>query len=291
MKTVDNFLNKIPKRICQYLNERGLSDEILILNKISWNGTKIVIPVFDENSKFLFNKYRRDPMVLVGPKYYYDKGSKTSLYGIQYLKNSSIVIIVEGEFDSLILQSKGICAVTSTGGAGSFQESWKPLFEGKDVYVCLDNDKAGLQGKIKIFEMLPNAKNVPLPKSVKDVTDYFIKLNKTINDFKILMQVAEVPPRKIEEPKTTRKVGIKITEENVSDLRKAKKYPIENILKFNQSGFANCPLHIDKTASLHYRPNNKWHCFSCSQGGDSIDLIMKMNNVSMKEAINIILKK
>lgn len=284
---MDNFLNKIPNRIRQYLNERGLSDETIFANKISFDGSRIVIPVFDAEGKIIYNKYRRDPQVLVGAKYSYDPGAKITLYGIQHLKDSKVVVITEGEFDSLILQSKGICAVTSTGGATSFQEEWVDLFKDKDLYVCLDNDKAGLQGKIKIFNLLPFAKNLPLPKDIKDVTDFFIKFNRTIDEFKILMQVAEPPPR-AEEPVHIKK-KYKVSAEHKTDLEKAKNYPIGNILRF-RNNYAECPFHKDKTPSLHML-NNRWHCFSCGQGGDTIDLVMKMNEVSMLEAIKMILRK
>ena len=135
---MDNLPNKIPNRIKQYLNDRGLSDEILILNEISWDGTKIVIPIFDINGMFLYNKYRRDPSIDSGPKYMYDVGSKITLYGIHHLKLNHEVIICEGEFDALILQSKGFCAITSTGGATSFQEEWLEVLKDKDVYVVID---------------------------------------------------------------------------------------------------------------------------------------------------------
>lgn len=72
--------------------------------------------------------------------------------------------------------------------------------------------------------------------------------------------------------------------------RLAKLVPLTNILKFNQAGFASCPLHTDKTPSLkYYEKDNHWHCYSCDTGGDSIDLVMARDNVDFKKAIEYLI--
>jgi len=282
----------MPDRIKKYLNERGISDAIISENNITWELCHITIPIYDVNDIHLFNKYRRDPAGDIGdttnPKYRYDKGAKISLYGI----NKPIadqVIICEGEFDAMILQSKGFCAVTSTGGAMSFQEEWKKYFVDKDVYVCFDNDKAGTEGKIKVLKILPWAKNLPLPGEVGDhgdITDYFIKLHKTENDFKQLMKFAE--PVVFESLPIVKKKKYNGTS---ATLMNAKDVPLDQFLNF-KGDFAHCPFHTDKTPSLHRFGNkkDKWKCFSCGEKGDVVDLVRKMNDVSFSEAIKIILK-
>lgn len=73
-------------------------------------------------------------------------------------------------------------------------------------------------------------------------------------------------------------------------LQKAKAVPIDTILDF-KGGFAKCPIHKEKTASLkYYDKDNRWHCFgACSSGGDVIDLVMKMYNYTLPEAIKYLL--
>jgi len=72
-----------------------------------------------------------------------------------------------------------------------------------------------------------------------------------------------------------------------SDLKKAKAYPIENLIQFNHSGFAKCLWHSEKTPSLKlYKNRNKCHCFAGCGDFDSIDVYMKLNNCSINEAIN-----
>lgn len=68
-------------------------------------------------------------------------------------------------------------------------------------------------------------------------------------------------------------------------LQQAKQVPIDTLIEVRH-GFASCPLHVDKTPSLKIYPNeNRWHCFSCGSGGDTVDLIMAKNGITMPEAI------
>lgn len=74
------------------------------------------------------------------------------------------------------------------------------------------------------------------------------------------------------------------------DLARAKEVPISNFIKFNRASFANCIWHTEKSPSMKYYPkDNHIHCFGCGQSGDVIDVVVKMNNVSLPEAIKICL--
>lgn len=277
----------MPKRILNYLLKRGITAEVIQNNSISYNELGIVIPVYDNECRFLFNKYRHDPEIMDnGPKYRYDKGATVALYGSHKIRDE--VIICEGEFDSLVLESNGFSAVTSTGGADSFQQEWGKLFVGKDVYVCFDNDDAGVRGKLKVFSYIPWAKNLPLPKEVGphgDITDYFVKLKKTAEDFKVLMKVASVVNIPLPAPKKETPIK-KQTRGDRTLVAIAKDVPLDHFLNF-KNDFAPCPFHTDKTPSLHRygHEKKKWKCFSCGKGGDVVDLVMGMNNISFKEAI------
>lgn len=49
---------------------------------------------------------------------------------------------------------------------------------------------------------------------------------------------------------------------------------------------AYCPFHPDKTPSMSfYDGNQKFHCFGCGAGGDVIDLVQKLLNLSKMEAL------
>lgn len=283
---VDN--SKLPKDIKDWLNARQISDSTLTEYGVSWDGYRIVIPVRDMSNTFLFNKKRKNPATIDdSPKYLYDKGSTIQIYNGHKLKEYQEVIICEGEFDCLILLSKGFNAVTSTGGATSFQEAWAPYFKDKDVYVCLDNDKAGELGILKICKILPHAKVVFLPSEVGehgDITDYFVKCAHSINDFRFEMSLAKPHVVKTAPPEKKKKWK----KADGTKLEQAKSVPIENYLKFNSQGYAKCPFHDEKTASLKKYPNNKFYCYGCGAHGDVIDLLCKQRGISMKEAVGIL---
>lgn len=184
---------QLPPRISTWLNERGITDSIAEAYGLDWNGTEIVIPVHDEKGVFLFNKYRRDPEVTTGPKYRYEAGSASVLYGLNHLK-SDFVVVTEGEFDTLVLASQGINAVSSTGGSSTFKEEWSEILAGREVFVCYDNDKAGWQGAFRVQKFLPSARLVWLPSRVGehgDITDYFVKLGNTADNFRKLLVAAK----------------------------------------------------------------------------------------------------
>ena len=53
-----------------------------------------------------------------------------------------------------------------------------------------------------------------------------------------------------------------------------------------------CPLHHEKTPSLHINPaRNTWHCFGCGEGGDAIAFIQKKENMDFPEAVRHLASK
>ncbi len=48
--------------------------------------------------------------------------------------------------------------------------------------------------------------------------------------------------------------------------------------------WACCPFHAERHASMCFYPDGSWYCFSCKAGGDSIDLLSRLKNISMKDA-------
>lgn len=72
---------------------------------------------------------------------------------------------------------------------------------------------------------------------------------------------------------------------DTTPLLRAKQVPIDSLIEV-RNGFARCPLHNDKTPSVkYYKSENRWHCFSCGAHGDSVDLVMAIDGVSMPDAI------
>jgi 5S rRNA maturation endonuclease (ribonuclease M5) len=180
----------LPAEILKYLiEERLLALEIIKKAKIGYGEfygeSKIVIPIPNGNNGY-FLKLRKLPQdKSPGTRYImHPKGAKHVLYGTEQilLDKPDQVVIVEGELDCLLLESLGVYAVTGTGGANTFKESWlEPLKSMRRVYVCCDNDDAGKKGADRIIKLLkkhlPSAEiyKITIPKidGAKDVTDFF----------------------------------------------------------------------------------------------------------------------
>lgn len=58
-----------------------------------------------------------------------------------------------------------------------------------------------------------------------------------------------------------------------------------NGLRPDRSGFAVCPFHREKTASLKLYENGSWHCFGCNRGGSSIDLMAALYDLTPLDAV------
>jgi DNA primase len=289
-----------------YLSQRKISSEIQNEFNVHALENKIVFPVYDEQGNFLFNKYRRSPLTNDGPKYTYDKGSKISLYGINKAKDFDTILITEGEADCLVAWSHNIPAVTSTGGAQSFQDEWKDYFKDKEVIICYDNDYAGAEGMVKTLEIIPHAKVlfVPLLPNVKDISDYVVaggNLHDLIKTAKSFNDISEVSNDRVDRVALMQPVDFhdayikKHTKINTYTERKsfssdkvtnAKQYPIPNLMKFDNNNKARCPFHNEKTASFVYYPDtNSCYCFGCSKVADSIEIYRHQNNCSFAEAV------
>ena len=196
-ESVDQSHQALPERIRTYLNKRCLPDEIINKFKIGWTGRAIAIPIYGKDSEYAFFKFRKDPAWddSESPKYWYRKGASAELYGWENITNPKpILIICEGEFDRLVLEAKGIPAVTSTGGAGTFKDEWiSSLKEISNLYVCFDQDDAGMYHAQRLIEKLPHARYISLsslPEGKKDITDFFV-LGNSLEDFNKLLKEAK----------------------------------------------------------------------------------------------------
>lgn len=57
-------------------------------------------------------------------------------------------------------------------------------------------------------------------------------------------------------------------------------------LAVNRSGYAKCPFHDEKTASLRlYDGKDGWYCFGCHAGGDVINFVMRYYGLKYRDAL------
>jgi len=65
-----------------------------------------------------------------------------------------------------------------------------------------------------------------------------------------------------------------------------------NLKKSGKNFIGLCPFHKEKTPSFVVDPQTQlYHCFGCNNGGDVISFIMKIENLSFIEAVELIAKK
>lgn len=297
-----------------WFSHRKISDSILSEFNVHWGsspimGECIVIPIHDENNNFLFNKYRRNPMIDVKPKYLYDKGGKITLYGWWKAKEEKTILITEGELDTLTAWSANIPSITSTGGANSFQEEWTIILKDKEIILCFDNDGAGGQGMARALKFIPHAYIVFLPDrtGVKDISDYISsggnlsELLRTKIHFNNLQEVIEDKQKRISQWRSTYfhdayieentipeyvKVERKTIKNDADKITRAKQYPITDLIKFTHDKKALCIFHNEKTPSMQYYNDNHVYCFSCGGHGDAISVYRQINNCTFKEAVD-----
>jgi DNA primase len=287
----------LPTRIREYLKARGISDRMVDRHFLGWNGRRITIPIFNREGQLAFFKFARDPgEEHASPKMLASRGSTLELYGWEVvLGKPASIIICEGEFDRLVLEAYGFDAVTSTGGAGTFRPEWAPDFEEiPEVYLCFDHDVAGERGALRVAKLMPQAKLVTLPSDVGeggDVTDFFVRLGFSREDFLKLLEEAVAPPAGIyEESKPS--VPSSPDRERIERVKKA--VPIEGLIgrvvQLRPSGgmlVGLCPFHEDHVPSLTVYPRtNTFHCYGCLKHGDVIDFVRYREDLTFKEAMD-----
>lgn len=83
------------------------------------------------------------------------------------------VMLTEGEFDSIVLNSLGLPSV-AVPGATNWQMRWSKMLAGfSTIFVWADGDKAGAEMAAKLDRVLPGAVTVPVPDGM-DVTDVYM---------------------------------------------------------------------------------------------------------------------
>ena len=167
----------------QILASVGLQEKDLFNNV--QEKTKVVAEYIytDEDNKPLYKVMRFEPKNFIQAKYengnwiFKMTGVNYVLYNLPNVIKSNIVYFVEGEKDANNLNSLGLVATTTAGGASGFKkraDEYVKYLKDKTVYIIPDNDKAG-------YKYAENIKSA---------------LKKVTNDVKILELVRAVPDLK-----------------------------------------------------------------------------------------------
>lgn len=286
-------------RILAYLFGRGLTREVIDHFLLGWSGWRITIPITNGDGEIVTFKLAKDPEdTSDSPKMLMPPGSTAELYGWEWLNTPPPrVIVCEGEFDRLVLESRQFPAVTSTGGAGSFHADWATALRAiPEVFICYDRDAAGDQGANRVARLLPTAKVVTLPDEVGaggDISDYFVRLGHTPADFEAVLAAAQPLHFATDRTAATSPAAADSPwpRDELNDLKKRVSmvdvvghYVTLRPRGRNLSGC--CPFHDDRQPSLVVYPEKqRFHCYGCGVQGDVLDFLMRVESLRFPEAV------
>ena len=143
--------------LIKYFNSRKISENTLANWRITESNE--YFPQIQGRKKAInFNYYQEGEIINIkyrsgGKHFKLVSGAKLIFYGLDNIKNSDIAYIVEGEFDALSLHEAGIYSVVSVPNGASkgnqrleyLDNSWEYFKDKKVIYLCTDNDEAGLK--------------------------------------------------------------------------------------------------------------------------------------------------
>ena len=111
-----------------------------------------MFPIFDLDNRIIAFSGRS---LTQGPKYlnsinnkFYTKSQ--TLFGLNFVNDSPLIAICEGNIDCILLQQIGISAVALTGT--SISEEHLELLKDKEIWLMFDGDPAGLQATRKYYK-------------------------------------------------------------------------------------------------------------------------------------------
>lgn len=199
VKLIHSQLLKNETALKTFQGKYGLSLETIEKHFIGYQNEHYVIPIEIEPGKWTIKEHKGQQ----------SKGAKVSLYPSNIIKEDlPFIIIGEGEFKVLLLNQMGFPSVSGTGGANTWKREWNTFFVNLNVVIAYDNDEPGRQGATKVVGLLKGiARSVKMirwpsymdSKDKKDVTDFFVTLGKTKDDFQRLIDHAEEMAYEIKE--------------------------------------------------------------------------------------------
>jgi DNA primase len=186
--------------------------------------------------------------------------------------------------------------VTSTGGARAFKNEWANEFEDiPEVYICFDNDEAGKGGALRVAGVVPHAKIVELPIEVGDggdVTDFFVRLGRSREEFLKLLEEAQPMPPAQETPRIVPKVQNTESRERIDRVKNSN--PIDRVvgryvdLRPSGSNLVGlCPFHEERVPSFTVYPNTgTFHCYGCGKRGDVINFLREKEGMNFNQSLD-----
>lgn len=217
------------QNVLDKLNGLKITKEVIEGLNLGYMTNCLATPVFKNGKLINIARYNinKDPNY---PKVRYNENTNSGdivPFDI-WKKDFRATVICEGEKDMLVARSNNFNAITLTGGSqSSLQSEYFEYFKDRDVYICYDNDDAGVRGAKKLYKDLQrHCKNVYVAdissicvETKEDVTDFFVKYNKSHDNFKdlLLTHSKKYSEKELEEVQTKHEIPLSKIENNIEE--------------------------------------------------------------------------
>ncbi len=196
------FAEKDDKKIIQYCKTNNISDaDFKKLGLFSEKGNflfknRIIFPITNFRSEVV--GFGGRALEDFGPKYL--NSSESSIYKknrtlyflpnfLKDIKKHKFVIIVEGYFDVIAFNKLGFSNVASPSGTALTIQQLNQISKYTDeIYLCFDNDQAGVEATKRIVEIKNNIGkdlniySILLPSKYKDISEFYESGEKNIEN-------------------------------------------------------------------------------------------------------------
>jgi len=196
------FSEKEEKKIIDFCKSNDISDsDFKKLGLFSDKGNflfknRIMFPITNFRSEVV--GFGGRALEDYGPKYL--NSSESSIYKknrtlyflsnfLKDIKKNKFVIIVEGYFDVIAFNKLGYSNVASPSGTALTIQQLSQISKYTDeIYLCFDNDDAGIEATKRIVEIKNNISKdinlytILLPKEYKDISEFYESDNKNIKE-------------------------------------------------------------------------------------------------------------
>ena len=196
------FAEKDDKKIIQYCKTNNISDaDFKKLGLFSEKGNflfknRIIFPITNFRSEVV--GFGGRALEDFGPKYL--NSSESSIYKknrtlyflpnfLKDVKKHKFVIIVEGYFDVIAFNKLGFSNVASPSGTALTIQQLNQVSKYTDeIYLCFDNDQAGIEATKRIVEIKNNISkdlniySILLPSKYKDISEFYESGEKNIDN-------------------------------------------------------------------------------------------------------------
>ena len=196
------FAEKDDKKIIQYCKTNNISDaDFKKLGLFSEKGNflfknRIIFPITNFRSEVV--GFGGRALADFGPKYL--NSSESSIYKknrtlyflpnfLKDVKKHKFVIIVEGYFDVIAFNKLGFSNVASPSGTALTIQQLNQISKYTDeIYLCFDNDQAGVEATKRIVEIKNNIGkdlniySILLPSKYKDISEFYESGEKNIEN-------------------------------------------------------------------------------------------------------------